>query len=101
MKIIKNKKVGITLLVLLVVLVMLIFITDKINKENNKKIELATSIYEKIHNLYYYGGNIEYEKEDDPTRTFSAVGRGAAVTSKLSEDFTDQGGILYVNTTVT
>lgn len=47
------------------------------------------------------GGNIEYEKEDEPTRTFSAVGRGAAVTSKLSEEFTDQGGILYVNTTVT
>lgn len=47
------------------------------------------------------GGNIEYEKEDEPTRTFSAVGRGAAVTSKLSEEFTDQGGILYVNTAVT
>ncbi len=47
------------------------------------------------------GGNIEYEKEDGPTRTFSAVGRGAAVTSKLSEEFTNQGGVLYVNTPAT
>lgn len=47
------------------------------------------------------GGNVEYEKEEEPTRTFSAVGRGAAVTSKLSEEFENQGGILYVNTPAT
>ena len=73
MKIIKNKKVVITLLVLLVVLVMLIFITDKIEKDNNKKIELATSIYEEIHNLYYYGGNIEYANDLNNNRLVTKI----------------------------
>ena len=60
MKNIKNKKIIKALLVLLIVLVMLILIINIIRKENNKKIELGSSIYEEIHNLYLYGKGIEY-----------------------------------------
>ena len=52
------------LLVLLLVLVTTITI-NKIEKENNKKIEQGSSIYEEIHNLYYYGGDLDYKKEND------------------------------------
>ena len=52
------------LLVLLIVLVTAITI-NKIEKENNKKIELGSSLYEEIHNLYYYGGDLDYKKEND------------------------------------
>ena len=59
-----KKKIVVLLLVLLIVLVTTI-ITNKIEKENNKKIELGSSIYENIHNLYYYGGNLDYKKENN------------------------------------
>ena len=58
------KRIIMLLLVLLLVLVTTI-ITNKIEKENNKKIEQGSSIYEEIHNLYYYGGDLDYKKEND------------------------------------
>ena len=58
------KRMLVLLLVLLLVLVTTI-ITNKIEKENNKKIEQGSSIYEEIHNLYYYGGDLDYKKEND------------------------------------
>ncbi len=58
------KRIIMLLLVLLIVLVTTI-ITNKIEKENNKKIEQGSSIYEEIHNLYYYGGDLDYKKEND------------------------------------
>ena len=70
MKNIKNKKIIKTLLVLLIVLVMLILIINIINKENNKKIELGSSIYEEIHNLYLYGKGIEYVYDETNNRKY-------------------------------
>ena len=70
MKMIKNKKIIISLLVLLIVLVMIIVICNLIKKENNKKIELGNSIYEEIHNLYLYGNGIEYVYDDDKNRIY-------------------------------
>ena len=63
-----NKKIIISLLVLLIVLVMVIITLNIIKKEKNKKIELGNSIYEKIHNLYLYGGNIEYLVDENYSR---------------------------------
>ena len=60
------------LLVLLIVLVT-ILITNKIEKENNKKIEQGSSIYEEIHNLYYYGGNIEYVNDFNNNRLVTKI----------------------------
>ena len=70
MKKIKNKKIIKTLLVLLIVLVMLILIINIINKENDKKIELGSSIYEEIHNLYLYGKGIEYVYDEANNRKY-------------------------------
>ena len=70
MKNIKNKKIIKTLLVLLIVLVMLILIINIIRKENNKKIELGSSIYEEIHNLYLYGKGIEYVYDETNNRKY-------------------------------
>ena len=70
MKKIKNKKIIKTLLVLLIVLVMLILIINIIRKENNKKIELGSSIYEEIHNLYLYGKGIEYVYDEANNRKY-------------------------------
>ena len=70
MKNIKNKKIIKTLLVLLIVLVMLILIINIIRKENNKKIELGSSIYEEIHNLYLYGKGIEYVYDEANNRKY-------------------------------
>ena len=47
------------------------------------------------------GGAVEYEKEDEPARTFSAVGRGSAVVKTLSDRFENAGGTLYTNTKAT
>lgn len=47
------------------------------------------------------GGAVEYEKEDEPTRIFSAVGRGSTVVTTLSDRFEKAGGTLYVNTKAT
>lgn len=47
------------------------------------------------------GGAVEYEKEDEPERTFSAVGRGSAVVKTLSDRFENTGGTLYTNTKAT
>ena len=70
MKKIKNKKIIKTLLVLLIVLVMLILIINIIRKENNKKIEQGSSIYEEIHNLYLYGKGIEYVYDEKNNRKY-------------------------------
>ena len=70
MKKIKNKKIIKTLLVLLIVLVMLILIIKIIKKENNKKIEQGSSIYEEIHNLYLYGKGIEYVYDEANNRKY-------------------------------
>ncbi len=70
MKNIKNKKIIKALLVLLIVLVMLILIINIIRKENNKKIELGSSIYEEIHNLYLYGKGIEYVYDEANNRKY-------------------------------
>ena len=59
-----NKKIIISLLVFLIVLVMVIITLNIIKKERIKKIELGDSIYEKIHNLYYYGESLKYEKDE-------------------------------------
>ena len=73
-EIIKNKKnIIIILLVLLVVLIGIVTIKNKIEKEKNKKIELGNSIYEKVHNLYFYGGDIVYETDDKNTRKYIEV----------------------------
>ena len=70
MKMIKNKKIIISLLVLSIVLVMIIVICNLIEKEIIKKIELGNSIYEEIHNLYLYGNGIEYVYDDDKNRIY-------------------------------
>ena len=70
MKMIKNKKIIISLLVLSIVLVMIIVICNLIEKERIKKIELGNSIYEEIHNLYLYGNGIEYVYDDDKNRIY-------------------------------
>ena len=61
----KNKKKIVVLLLILLIVLVTTIITNIIKKEQNKKIELGSSIYEKIHNLYYYGGDLEYKKEND------------------------------------
>ena len=62
-----KKNINRMLVLLIVFLIVLVttIITNKIEKENNKKIELGSSLYEKIHNLYYYGGDLDYKKEND------------------------------------
>ena len=57
------------LLVLLIVLVITLII-NKIKKENNKKIEQGSSIYEEIHNLYLYGKGIEYVYDEANNRKY-------------------------------
>ena len=47
------------------------------------------------------GGNVEYSHTEGGSRTYSAVGRGAAVVNTLSEGFTNGGGTLMTNTPAT
>ena len=61
----KNKKKIVVLLLVLLIVLVITLVINKIEKEKNKKIELGSSIYEKIHNLYYYGGDLDYKKEND------------------------------------
>ena len=70
MKMIKNKKIIISLLVLSIVLVMIIVICNLIEKERIKKIELGNSIYEEIHNLFLYGNGIEYVYDEEKNRIY-------------------------------
>ena len=72
--ILKNKKnIIIILLVLVIVLIGIVVIRDIVKKETNKKIELGNSIYEKVHNLYFYGGDIVYEIDDKNTRKYIEI----------------------------
>ena len=65
-----NKKIITVLLVLLIVLVMLAIIFNFIKKDNNKKIDLAISTYNKIHTLYLSGNGIEYVYDDANNRRY-------------------------------
>jgi len=56
-------------LVLLIVLIGIVVIRNIVEKEINKKIELGNSIYEKVHNLYFYGGEIEYKIEENKRKS--------------------------------
>lgn len=72
--ILKNKKkIIIILLVLVIVLIGIVVIRNIVKKEINKKIELGNSIYEKVHNLYFYGGEIEYKVDEENKRKYIEV----------------------------
>ena len=74
-EILKNKKkmIIIILIVLVIVLLGIVVIRNKIDKAKKEKIELGNSIYEKAHNLYFYGGDIVYETDDNNTRKYIEV----------------------------
>jgi len=69
-RIIKSKyKIILIPLGLLIVLVGLIILNKVIKEELNKKIELGNSIYEKVHNLYFYGDNVEFVQDKNHIRS--------------------------------
>ena len=88
--ILKNKKkIIIILLVLVIVLIGGLIIKKIVEKEINKKIELGNSIYEKVHNLYFYGGNIEYETNENKTRNYIEIDNTKYYEIKNSEEITN------------
>ena len=88
--ILKNKKkIIIILLVLVIVLIGIVVIKKIVEKEINKKIELGNSIYEKVHNLYFYGGNIEYETNENKTRNYIEIDNTKYYEIKNSEEITN------------
>jgi hypothetical protein len=60
----KKKIIGF-LLGLLVILVSIIIVKSYYKDYTKKAIELGNSLYEEVHNLYYYGGDLSYEKNED------------------------------------
>lgn len=44
-----------------------------IKEELNKKIELGNSIYEKVHNLYFYGDNVEFVQDKNHIRSYIEI----------------------------
>ena len=67
-KLLENKAlmitIGITLLVLLIILIIVrIYIYNKCAKE-------AQLIYNQVHELYYFGGNIEFNSDENNERIF-------------------------------
>ena len=88
--ILKNKKkIIIILLVLVIVLIEIVVIKNVIEKEINKKIESGNSIYEKVHNLYFYGENIEYETNENKIRNYIEIDNTKYYEIKNPEEITD------------
>ena len=65
----KNKKLIIKIIVVLLVIILLLvtytIIKNKIDNYIEDKIKLGEEIYNKMHNLYYYGEGIDYEIDDE------------------------------------
>lgn len=83
------KKIIMILLVLIIVLIGVILIYEKISKEIKQKIELGNSIYEKIHNLYYYGGNIEYQLDKNKNRKYIEIADSKYYEIKNPDEITN------------
>ena len=88
--ILKNKKkILIIVLVLVIVLIGIVVIKNVIEEENHKKMELGNSIYEKIHNLYFYGGEIEYETDKNNKRKYIEIDHIKYYEIKNPEEITN------------
>ena len=65
-----RKKIITALLILLIVSVILAITFNLIKKDNAKKIDLASSIYNRMHSLYLSGNGIEYVYDDTNNRKY-------------------------------
>ena len=68
----KKKIIRYIVIAIAVILVVVLFLV--IRNARNKKIEREmTSLYNKAHELYQYGGDITYSKNEDGTRVYKEV----------------------------
>ena len=65
-----RKKIITVLLILLIVSVILTITFNLIKRDNAKKIDLASSIYNRMHSLYLSGNGIEYVYDDTNNRKY-------------------------------
>lgn len=53
-----------------ILLIVGLLLNNYINKLKNEKIKMGNPFYEKMHNLYYYGGQIDFEQDDNFNRLY-------------------------------